>query len=89
MLGHTTDTRPMRLLLGGAVLAAALAVGPDAGGQRPTTAPQAIDVQRLGPQVGDVVPAFSLPDHTGAVRTLTDVLGATGGLLVFSRSADW
>jgi peroxiredoxin len=46
-------------------------------------------VQRLGPQVGETVPAFSLTDHTGTVRTLADVLGAKGALLVFSRSADW
>jgi hypothetical protein len=89
MPGHETKTEPLTVLLGSAVLAAALAISLGAGGQQPLPARPAIDVQRLGPQVGDIVPAFSLPDHTGTLRSLADVLGAKGGLLVFSRSADW
>ena len=48
-----------------------------------------IDVSKLGPQVGDKVPAFSLPDQTGAVKTLESIMGPRGAMLVFLRSADW
>ena len=47
------------------------------------------DVDGVGPQVGDVVPAFSLPDQTGAARDLDSLMGPNGLMLVFSRSADW
>ena len=49
----------------------------------------AIDVARLGPQVGERVPDFMLRDQTGAARTLESVMGARGAMLVFIRSADW
>ena len=48
-----------------------------------------IDVASLGPQVGDRVPEFSLPDQHGEMRTLESVLGPNGALLLFHRSADW
>ena len=48
-----------------------------------------IDVASLGPQVGERVPAFSLPDQNGQVRTLESVLGPRGAMLLFHRSADW
>ena len=48
-----------------------------------------INVQRLGPQVGERAPDFSLPDQTGVVRTLRSVMGAKGTMLVLFRSADW
>jgi hypothetical protein len=50
---------------------------------------QKIDVSRLGPQVGDRVPDFSLRDQTGRLRTLQSVMGPRGAMLVFFRSADW
>ena len=43
----------------------------------------------LGPQVGDVVPDFSLTDQTGAGRDLASLTGPNGLMLVFIRSADW
>lgn len=52
-------------------------------------APAVVDVDRLGPRVGDEVPGFTLPDQQGTTRTLASVLGPSGGLLVFFRSADW
>ena len=52
-------------------------------------APPLPDVDGLGPQVGDVVPGFSLADHTGAARDLASLMGPNGLMLVFSRSADW
>ena len=48
-----------------------------------------IDVASLGPQVGERVPAFSLPDQDGQVRTLESILGPNGALLLFHRSANW
>ena len=50
---------------------------------------QQIDVSKLGPQVGERVPDFSLPDHTGRTRTLASIMGTRGAMLVFVRSADW
>ena len=48
-----------------------------------------IDVSKLGPQVGEQAPDFSLLDQTGRLRTLTSILGPRGAMLVFIRSADW
>ena len=48
-----------------------------------------VDVERLGPQVGDVVPDFSAPDQFGRSQTLASIMGARGAMLVFNRSADW
>jgi peroxiredoxin len=39
--------------------------------------------------VGERVPDFSLPDHTGRVRNLESIMGPRGAMLVFLRSADW
>ena len=47
------------------------------------------DVSKLGPQVGDRAPEFTLTDQTGAQRTLQSVMGRRGAMLVFIRSADW
>ncbi len=49
----------------------------------------AIDVSSLGPQVGELVPDFSLPDQNGRVRTRDSILGPNGAILLFHRSADW
>ena len=48
-----------------------------------------IDVASLGPQVGEQVPEFSLPDQNGQMRTLESILGPKGAMLLFHRSADW
>ena len=48
-----------------------------------------IDVSRLGPQVGEQVPDFTLRDQRGATRSLLSVMGERGAMLVFIRSADW
>jgi hypothetical protein len=66
-----------------AVIALALSVG--TAGQQP----DAVDVTKLGPQVGAAVPSFSLQDHTGRLQTLQSVMGPKGAVLVFFRSADW
>jgi hypothetical protein len=48
-----------------------------------------IDVSKLGPQVGERVPDFSLIDQFGKTRNLRSIVGARGAMLVFIRSADW
>jgi hypothetical protein len=56
-------------------------------GARPAREP--IDVSRLGPQVGEQIPDFSLPDQTGRIWTRGSIGGPNGAMLVFFRSADW
>jgi hypothetical protein len=48
-----------------------------------------VDVTRLGPQVGDTVPNFTLSDQRGQPRTLSSLMGPNGLVLAFNRSADW
>ena len=50
---------------------------------------QPIDVSKLGPQVGERVPDFSLQDQSGRTQTLQSIMGSKGAMLVFFRSADW
>ena len=50
---------------------------------------QKIDVSKLGPQVGDRVPDFSLKDQFGKTQTIESIMGPKGAMLVFVRSADW
>jgi hypothetical protein len=54
-----------------------------------TTQRQKIDVSKLGPQVGERVPDFSLLDQNGKTQTLQSIMGPKGAMLVFIRSADW
>jgi hypothetical protein len=48
-----------------------------------------IDLAKLGPQVGERVPDFSLKDQHGQTQTLQSIMGPKGAMLVFIRSADW
>jgi hypothetical protein len=50
---------------------------------------QKIDVSKLGPQVGEHVPDFTLTDQDGKAWTLSSIMGPKGAMLVFIRSADW
>ena len=50
---------------------------------------QSVDVDRLGPQVGEIVPEFSAVDQFGRTQTLESIMGPNGAMLVFNRSADW
>ena len=45
--------------------------------------------QEWGPKVGTSMPALSAADQTGEVRSLTDLSGENGLLILFNRSADW
>ncbi len=57
--------------------------------QTPTPTRTKIDVSKLGPQVGEKVPDFSLKDQQGKTWTLPSIMGPKGAMLVFVRSADW
>ena len=48
-----------------------------------------VEVAKLGPQVGELVPDFSLPDQNGRIWTRDSILGPNGAILLFHRSADW
>jgi len=48
-----------------------------------------IDVRMLGPQTGELVPEFNLPDQNGQHWTRDSILGPNGAILLFHRSADW
>jgi hypothetical protein len=47
------------------------------------------DDYRTGPAIGAKTPPFVLSDQHGQTRTLVDLMGTNGLLLVFSRSAEW
>jgi hypothetical protein len=47
------------------------------------------DHYATGPEPGQHIPDFTLPDQNGAWRSLTNLTGPNGLLLVFHRSADW
>ena len=42
-----------------------------------------------GPNPGDKVPGFPLPDQSGQPRSLASLMGPKGLVLLFFRSADW
>jgi peroxiredoxin len=46
---------------------------------------QKIDVSKLGPQVGERVPDFSLKDQAGKTWTLPSIMGPKGAMIVFLR----
>jgi hypothetical protein len=84
MLWHM---KPLLQGLAAASLAAVLAA--PATGHSAPQGRQRVDVSTLGPQVGQRVPDFSLPDQNGRVQTLQSIMGPRGAMIVFYRSADW
>ena len=74
--------------LGPGLLALSLAFGV-AASQPPNPRTAAVDLDTVGPQVGDPLPDFSLRDQGGQERSLKSLLGAKGAVIVFYRSADW
>jgi peroxiredoxin len=42
-----------------------------------------------GPNPGEKVPGFTLPDQSGQPRSLSSLQGPKGLVLLFFRSADW
>jgi cytochrome oxidase Cu insertion factor (SCO1/SenC/PrrC family) len=71
----------------GAVLLLRVVSGAAAAQSMPAQSPP--DVQKLGPQVGEPIPDFTLPDQRGQARSLDSLMGPNGLMLVFFRSADW
>jgi hypothetical protein len=47
------------------------------------------DRYATGPEPGERIPDFCLPDQHGQPRALGDLAGPNGLLLVFHRSAEW
>ena len=47
------------------------------------------DGYATGPEPGERIPEFALPDQEGVSRSLQNLAGPNGLLLVFHRSADW
>jgi len=47
------------------------------------------DNYSTGPEPGQRIPDFALPDQKGLLRSLDSLTGSNGLLLVFHRSADW
>jgi len=47
------------------------------------------DGYATGPDQGQAIPPFSLPDQDGNIRSLGDLAGPNGLFLVFHRSANW
>jgi hypothetical protein len=47
------------------------------------------DNYATGPEPGQRLPDFALPDQSGVLKSLSDLAGPNGLLLVFHRSADW
>ena len=74
----------MRRIMFVAVLVVLVAVQAQTQGNRTR-----VDVARLGPQVGEPVPDFTLLDQTGKSQSLQSIMGRRGAMLVFVRSADW
>jgi hypothetical protein len=54
-----------------------------------TLSAQPPNLDKIGPAVGSIVPAFSGVDQFGRTHTLQSIVGAEGAMLVFFRSADW
>lgn len=50
---------------------------------------EAIDLSTKGPQIGESLPEFSLPDQYGEIWTRESIIGTNGTMLVFLRSANW
>jgi hypothetical protein len=47
------------------------------------------DGYATGPNPGERIPDFALHDQSGSIRSLKDLAGPSGLLLVFHRSPDW
>ena len=71
-------------------LSLAVAAATGAAARRQSNSPvAAVDVERVGPKVGEAIPDFSLRDQNGHVQSLKSLLGPKGASIVFFRSADW
>jgi hypothetical protein len=78
-----------RRLLAASGLAGALAVALLQRSPEPPPEPYGRAYALRGPQVGDRLPGFTLPDTSGRARAFADLKGPQGLVLVFNQSADW
>ena len=91
---HSTQPKPILTSMKLASIICSVAIlgtillQPSASAQQ-AVARQKMDVSKLGPQVGEQVPDFSLKDQDGKTRNLESIMGPKGTMLVFVRSADW
>lgn len=70
------NSRILKLIATGFVLVASQALAADY-------------AEEWGPKVGTPLPALHAPDQTGTARSLADLYGENGVLILFNRSADW
>ena len=87
-LEHMSRRNSNAELVLGLCLAVAAASGAAARQQSNSPVP-AVDVERVGPQIGEPIPEFSLRDQNGHVQSLKSLFGPKGAIIVFFRSADW
>jgi len=69
-----------------------LALAPASGltARQPSSPPaQSVDVESVGPRIGEALPEFSLRDQGSRIQSLKSLLGPKGAVIVFFRSADW
>ena len=82
-------SRRLRNGVSTAVVGLCTLIGTPLAAQQTASPRSKIDVSKLGPQVGQTVPDFSLSDQTGKAWTRRSIMGPKGALLLFYRSADW
>jgi hypothetical protein len=78
------------------ILMLSVALGPAGAAERQAPAGQAarppaarVNVDVLGPKVGERLPDFGLRDQHGNEQSLKSLIGPKGAIVVFFRSADW
>ncbi len=75
------------MILMGELLLVSLVAGPGFG--QASAGDKAPEGKNSGPEVGETIPAFSLPDQNGKMRDLESLRGPNGLVVLFHRSADW
>lgn len=90
-LGFRPGSRMLgqRLLLGLVSGVLLLGVGTLGAAEPANGAAQPSYSDQWGPAVGSRLPLLAAADQTGTQRTLADLVGRNGLLLVLVRSADW
>jgi cytochrome oxidase Cu insertion factor (SCO1/SenC/PrrC family) len=77
-------TWPPRMLAAGPTLLASF----QSASSQSSGATATVDLETIGPKVGEPLPDFTLPDQHGQPRSLKSLMGANGAVVVFFRSAD-
>ena len=44
---------------------------------------------KSGPEIGEKIPNFNLPDQNGRMHDFASIAGPNGAVILFHRSADW